>query len=207
MTKIILLSITTGFLFGCVTTSPLTDSSYMGQTAIPNMTYDQLKEKLQRTESKSKHTLLTDMSIGAYAVPLTAPLIIVYEQEIGKKQLRSNDETQKIINDRIKNETQKCFIVTVETPAPIENAEFKHWVSKVRTQTGELIDVELFNTKGTDSVPHINSGWTGGIRPWINSTVACAKKEFSHKEDFSLVLSNIILSDIENIELKWTFAK
>ena len=195
---------------GCASKNPIIDSSLMGSSEIQTMNYDQIHSKLQHFDAKSKHGLGGHVAVLARATPITTPLIIADEKEQGKKQLRSDADTQKIINERLRTEVKAkpCFFVSLQTSGPIEGAQFKNWISKVKTKSGEMIDVEFANLSGVDSVPKARIGaWDAKVYQWENYTGACAKKNFDRTEDFSLILSSTLLTEVGNLEIKWTFSK
>ena len=207
--QLLILSLALAFA-GCVSKNPILETNLMGDSAINNMSYDQIHSKLQHFDAKSHVGVLSNSAALARATPMTAPLIIAEETEAGKKQLRSEAETQKVIAERLKYQVnaKPCFLISIQTSGSIEVAQFKNWISKIKTKSGELIDVEFENLKGIDSVPTGRAGsWDYNVYQWENHTGACAKKNFNRQEDFSLILSSSFLKDIENLEIKWTFTK
>ena len=98
--------------------------------------------------------------------------------------------------------------VSNQKSGQINTAQFKNWVSKIKTNNGDLIEVEFLNVNGVESVPNARvTAWDNNVYQWENFSSACAKKDFNRSENFSLIMSSLLLKDIENLQMNWTFSK
>lgn len=187
------------FLGGCSTASSSGKSKASALTGDTTSSSEELRSALKRGDNS-----LT----GGYEVTatlLTESLIRKEEMEKAHKNMDTKETMDRNIQKELSLiDTNTCFSINVSSYS-LENSSFKNWVAKLKTSSGEIIDVTLRNVRGVESVPEPFKDMQG--RTWHNNTIACSSKVPQIEKGFSLYLIPQFANNNSDgkSELSWTF--
>jgi hypothetical protein len=195
---------------GCVAPAKKTISiDYLTKNEISGLTSVEISKELTRlTTSESSNPLANGSSLAIEATFITSALIDTQEKEDGKRLLKNENEVSKAIEEKKKKlvNKQKCFSVTIYTPDPIDNAKFSNLTAKIKTASGDMLDMNFSNLEGVDSIPEIYRGISSSARPWTNSSYAFSQKDFDASAGFTLMVIPNLLRNNKPAEMIWTFS-
>lgn len=114
--------------------------------------------------------------------PVTDALIEAQETERAKKSMDSEAELSKVIMQRKSDfSSVSCFSLTLFAPT-IEEAMFKRYRIKYESTATGLVEMNIRNVKGVESVPTP----TQATLPWLNNSYVCAEKKLDLSKGFSI---------------------